>query len=307
MGRISAIVPVGGLDNSLQSEEGYGVKQSDTRGRQERVVQTRPGVIRSLIRAVVPPFAGCVLLAASAVAAHAQSIVVRSTGPSATTHPKGQRLSRGVLLMLRAGDIVTILDQVGTRVLRGPGTFRLDGAVVRDNGVITRLSRSLGDPATFRSTSRAGAVRGPGNPGTMATPLPDTIWLADVDAGGSVCVPKGSRAYLWRSSTGSARSGSLGTTDDRVKLNVQWSAQSRGTAWPIGALPLVDGSAYRFTGEGPLSKVVEFRIVALDPAALPVDAAGLGAVLLEKGCTAQFDWLASSLEHLNATPPKAGG
>ncbi len=251
-----------------------------------------------LVRAAMLPAASCALLAGSTVIGHAQSIVVRSTGPSANSHPKGQRLQQGAIVTLRNGDIITILDKAGTRVLRGPGTFRLDGVVVRDNGVAARLSRSLGDPAALRSTLRAGAVRGLGNAGTASAALPETIWLADVDAGGNVCMPKGGRLFLWRHATVAGRSGSIGTTDDRVKLNVQWPAQSWGTAWPIGALPLADGAAYRFTDQGPVSKTVEFKIVALDPTVLPTDAAGLGAVLLDSGCTAQFDWLSSSLERL---------
>jgi hypothetical protein len=260
-----------------------------------------------MVRAALLPAASCALLAVSAACAQAQSIVVRSTGPSATSHPKGQRLAHGAVVTLRDGDVVTILDKVGTRVLRGPGTFRLDGVIVRDNGMAARLSRSLGDPAALRSTLRAGAVRGLGNGGTATEPLPETIWLADVDAGGNVCVPKGSRAYLWRHTNGSGRSGSLVTADDRVKLNVQWPEQSWGTAWPIGAMPLADGNTYRFNGEEPISKAVEFRIVVLDSATLPVDAAGLGALLLDKGCAAQFDWLVSSLERLAAPRPNTGG
>lgn len=262
--------------------------------------------MKRLCRVFAPPLAICALLAAGASAAQAQSIVVRSTGPSATSHPKGQRLPRGAVINLRTGDIVTILDKVGTRVLRGPGTFKLDAAVVRDNGVVARLARSLGDPASVGSTRRTGAVRGlgPATGHASAAPMPDTIWLADVDAGGPFCVPQGSRAYLLRSSTGTARSGSLGTADNRVKVNVQWLAQAASTAWPVGALPLADGSTYRFTGEGPLSGQADFRIVSLDPAAIPGDAAGLGALLLDKGCTVQFDWLASSLARVSETPTR---
>lgn len=292
------------LDNIAQSAERYGVEQSSARGQPAADARTRlrPTMlpfmlpIMGMFRAALLPAASCALFAGSAVIAHAQSIVVRSTGPSAISHPKGQRLPRGAVVSLRNGDVITILDKVGTRVLRGPGTFRLDGVVVRDNGVAARLSRSLGDPASLRSTLRAGAVRGVGNTGTFSAALPETIWLADVDAGGNVCVPKFGRLFLWRRATAAGRSGSLATIDDRVKLNVQWPAQGWGTAWPIGAMPLVDGAAYRFTDQGPVSKTVEFKIVTLDPTALPTDAAGLGAVLLDKGCTVQFDWLASSLE-----------
>ena len=293
----------------------------NTRSRPARTVQARYGAMKArgdamkrLYRVFAPALAVCALLAAGAGAAQAQSIVVRSTGPSATSHPKGQRLPRSAVITLRAGDIVTILDKVGTRVLRGPGTFRLDAAVVRDNGVVARLARSLGDPASVGSTRRTGAVRGlgPTTGNASAAPMPDTIWadtiwLADVDAGGPFCVPKGSRAYLWRSSTGTGRSGSLGTADNRLKVNVQWPAQAAGTAWPVGALPLADGSTYRFIGEGPASRQADFRIVSLDPAVLPGDAAGLGALLLDKGCTVQFDWLASSLARVAGTPPNPGG
>jgi hypothetical protein len=184
--------------------------------------------------------------------------------------------------------------------------------VVRDNGVAARLSRSLGNPAALRATLRAGAVRGMGraggaNPPVPATIWPDTIWLADVVAGGNVCVPKGSNAFLWRSDTAAARSGSLATSDDRLKVNVQWPAQASGAVWPADALPLADGASYRFTDDGPVSRSVAFRIVAIDPAKLPADAAGIGTLLLDKGCIAQFDWLASSLERLGEAPPKAGG
>lgn len=237
--------------------------------------------------------------------AQAQSIVVRSTGPSAPGHPKGQRLSQGATVTLRAGDIVTILDQVGTRVLRGPGSFRVDGTVVRDNGLAVRLSRSLGDPAALRATLRAGAVRGVGS--TAATTAPDTIWLADVDAGGNVCVPKGSAVYLWRDSAAGTRGGTLGSVDGGAKVSVQWSSQISGVVWPMRALPLDDGMTFRFRADTASAKSIEFRIVTLDPATIPANAAGLGVLLFDKGCTAQFDRLASRLQRADAPASKAGG
>lgn len=260
--------------------------------------------MRRLVRLMWSSAAAGALLVVSNAGAHAQSIVVRSTGPSAPSHPKGQRLPQGATVTLRAGDVVTILDKVGTRVLRGPGTFRLDAAVVRDNGLAVRLSRSLGDPAALRTTLRAGAVRGMG--GSAAAASPDTIWLADVDAGGNVCVPKGSAAYLWRGNATGTRGGSLGTPNGGVKVSVQWPAQTSSVVWPGRALPLADGSIYRFIADGPSTKVVEFKIVTIDPAIIPADAAGLGMLLLDRGCTTQFDRLASSLQRGGAPGSKGG-
>ncbi|MBA4353594.1 MAG: hypothetical protein C0409_02770, partial [Novosphingobium sp.] len=128
------------------------------------------------------------------VQALAQAVVVRSTGPTAVNYPKGKRLPANATVTLKAGDVVTVLDKAGTRILRGAGTFTLTGSVNRDRGAAALLARSLSNPASVR----AGAVRGAAEP-TGQTVLPVSIWLADTEQGGTVCVPRGSDLYLWRS------------------------------------------------------------------------------------------------------------
>ena len=96
--------------------------------------------------------------AAISSSAFAQAVVVRSTGPSAASYPKGKRLPANAQVVLKAGDVVTVLDKAGTRVLRGVGTFTLDNAVNRDRSAAALLARSLSNPASVR----AGAVRGAG-------------------------------------------------------------------------------------------------------------------------------------------------
>ena len=90
------------------------------------------------------------------VQAVAQAVVVRSTGPTAVNYPRGKRLAANATVTLKAGDVVTVLDKAGTRVLRGAGSFTLTGAVNRDRGTAALLARSLSNPASVR----AGAVRG---------------------------------------------------------------------------------------------------------------------------------------------------
>ena len=70
-----------------------------------------------------------------------------------------------------------------------------------------------------------------------------------------------------------------------------------GTAAPF--MVVQDGHSYRVSEEGDPNKGVDLEIVMLDPEMVPADAASLGTLLLDNGCKAQFDWLASSLEQLD--------
>ncbi|HKR25594.1 MAG TPA: hypothetical protein VJS15_10065, partial [Allosphingosinicella sp.] len=63
------------------------------------------------------------MLAIAGTAA-ARVIVVASTGPAARAYPMGKSLPDDVAIRLRQRESVTILGRAGTRVFRGPGTFR---------------------------------------------------------------------------------------------------------------------------------------------------------------------------------------
>ena len=53
----------------------------------------------------------------------AETIVVKSVGPSARAYPPGKSIADNSKVALKAGDSLTILDGRGTRVLKGPGSF----------------------------------------------------------------------------------------------------------------------------------------------------------------------------------------
>ncbi|OYX93873.1 MAG: hypothetical protein B7Y74_08575, partial [Novosphingobium sp. 35-62-5] len=72
--------------------------------------------------------AGALMAAAVSSETMAQAVVVRSTGPTAVNYPKGKRLPANASVVLKAGDVVTVLDKAGTRVLKGAGTFVMDSA-----------------------------------------------------------------------------------------------------------------------------------------------------------------------------------
>lgn len=228
----------------------------------------------------------------------AQAIVVRSTGPSAVEYPKGRRLPANATVVLKGGDVVTVLDKAGTRVLRGAGSFRLDNAINRDRNAAALLARSLSNPASVR----AGAVRGPADAAGDQV-LPVSIWLADTTQGGNVCVPRGSDLYLWRGD-GKARSFTwLTESAGGEMVRMQWPPRTVGIAWPKTMLAPQEGRTYRIYDETAPDKAAEFRMVMLEPEVVPADAAALGTLLLDNGCRAQFDWLAQTLAEEESDPP----
>ena len=245
--------------------------------------------------------AALVIATALAGSACAQAVVVRATGPSAAKFPKGMKLAVGASLSLQAGDVVTVLDRVGTRVIKGRGSFAIDSQVLRDRGMVNVLSRTLSNPRTIR----AGAVRGgiPAGPATSPTMAPKSVWLADIDKGGKVCVPQGSGLYLWRGTNGAQRLSWLSEAEGGAMVRLQFPPQTSGISWPSGSLPLVAGRSYRINGDSVGEPAVEFEVVSLAPDAIPDNAADLGSLLLANGCAVQFDMLADSL----ADSGEAGG
>ena len=80
------------------------------------------------------------------------NFVVSSSGPSSAQYHVGQKVSDTARICLREGDIVTVLGNGGTRVLRGPGCFML-ASMTRTRRFAAMIS---GNP----SRARTGAVRG---------------------------------------------------------------------------------------------------------------------------------------------------
>lgn len=227
----------------------------------------------------------------------AQAVVVRSTGPTAVQFPVGKRLPLGAPVVLKAGDIVTVLDRSGTRILRGAGSYTIDATPRRDPATVALLARSLAAPVSVR----AGAVRGDPS-GAGDEPIPVSVWIADIDSagagGGRVCLPRGSDLYLWRSKSDPRRFVWLGEAEGGGTVRVALPARTAGVAWPRTMLALESGHRYRIADADDPAKGTEFELVLLDPERVPADAAGLGTLLLDNGCRSQFDWLTSTLERL---------
>lgn len=226
--------------------------------------------------------------------AQAQSVVVRSTGPSAATYPQGKKLPANAKVTLKPGDKLTVLDKAGTRVIAGPGSFTLDGSVSRDAGATPRVAGVL---ASTGARTRTGAVRGaPGPAKTAGTPnAPDNVWYIDVSRGGAYCVANPASLVLWRPSHSEEATAKLSSAGGKP-VDIAWKKGSPLKLWPVSALPVVDGGRYTFSD--PVGPSVTITLHLL-PAA-PADDLSAAAMLADKGCTTQLDVFA------NAAAPATG-
>src|SRR3546814_13107512 len=103
-------------------------------------------------------------------AAAAQSMVVRSTGPSAAKYPTGARLKSSDKLTLVAGDRIVLMQSGKTRTLSGPGTFGATGPVQASQSLGGHVPRMPAQGPNFRA--RGGFSRGPDAPTPAELPPP---------------------------------------------------------------------------------------------------------------------------------------
>jgi hypothetical protein len=219
------------------------------------------------------------LLAAAAIPAAANVLVVRSTGPSAAAYPPGRSLPDNARLTLRAGDAVIVLGAGGTRTFRGPGTFSPSAAA------------QAGGPGVGGDGRRAriGAVRSAG-----IVPHSPTIWHVDVTQSGTFCLASPGRVMLWRpdSSTPSTLtiSGPAGPA-----RTVRWPTGQATIAWPT-TLPITNGATFNIAQSGvAVPTQVTFRTLAHEPA----DMQSVAEALIANGCQGQLDVLVETQPDLS--------
>src|SRR3546814_20536057 len=116
-----------------------------------------------------------VIAVAVAGSAAAQSMVVRSTGPSASKYPTGAKLKASDKLTLAAGDRIVLMQAGKTRTLSGPGTFSASRRVQGSQPMRSTVPRPLAHGPTMRP--RGAFPRGPDVPHPAHTPRPNLLTL----------------------------------------------------------------------------------------------------------------------------------
>lgn len=229
-------------------------------------------------------FSTLTLLLVGSTATLAETLVVRSSGPSSRSFPPGKLLPDTGRIVLKANDQLVILDDKGTRTLKGPGSFvpARPTKVAEKSGTATRLAALAGQKDERRA--RIGAVRG--TPPAESSNGPVNLWFADTSRGGAVCVADPGAVTLWRPDANAPALATLATDADR-SWALSWAAGQATMAWPADA-PVSNDARYRISFDGS-DKAVEFRFAALDP--MPDGVASMARALIANDCQPQLDLL----------------
>jgi hypothetical protein len=238
------------------------------------------------------------LAVAPADGANAEPIVIKYEGPASQTYKPGKKLPSTSKINLKAGEILTVLDERGTRILRGPGTFNASSSASAASVSNTSLA-SLVRTSTVRR-ARTGAVRGDAKPAQAA--LSPNLWYLDYGKGGKYCVADFQNLRLWRPDASDTKM--LTTTDKATgkTASVRLGKGSTTARWPNEIAP-VDGGSYVLSVPGKAeNSMLEFvKINVTGDERIDV----MAAKLIEQGCLVQSELLAATFAQ-NETVRSAG-
>ncbi|MBC2778035.1 hypothetical protein [Parasphingopyxis marina] len=208
-------------------------------------------------------------------AAMADVLVTRSSGAAARQYPRGTRLDDNQVIVLGAGDSITILTSRGTRQYSRPGRYPLSGP---------RLAASNGVGFT-NAIARTGVSR-TGEP--VSTPA---TWQIEIGMSGPFCIAQGQPVSFWRYDTEGAASYTVTRLVDSSSATVAFSAGENQSAWPSSFVP--HNGTYRVEGPGGYNAQ---EIVITSLAVDLTDPVAVGAALLENGCDEQLSAFATENE-----------
>lgn len=208
-------------------------------------------------------------------------VVVSSSGPSAGEFPVGRQIGDTERITLSAGDAITVLDNGGTRVLRGAGTFMLGS----QSG--SSRNRAFSSLTTQRAATRArtGAVRSAGST-EVSNP---NLWYVDVAKAGTICLPAANGVRLWRSDTQAQSTYSVSAAG--LSSSITFPAGEMLATWDADNPPIA-GTTYTI-GHGAGTNAVAVEFVFLNDA--PDAPEALAATLIANGCMAQVEQMSAAL------------
>jgi len=224
--------------------------------------------------------AGAAIALATANAALAGTLVVRSTGPSAASYPVGKTLAADAKLALKPGDMITVLDAAGTRVLKGPGQVAVAGSGAATGSGFTALLANAG-----ARQSRTGATRSAIGGGPARSP---NVWYVDASRGGLQCIADAGTMAIWRPDNAAEGSATVTRDGDGKSAVVDFRAGQSVRAWPVEEMPAAEGARFKIALAGAAAPVT-LKVTMVSPSSAELD--GVASALLAKGCSNQMDVL----------------
>jgi hypothetical protein len=234
--------------------------------------------IMSWINKTLPPLCTALSLCIAGLAA-AETIVVKSSGPSAKSFPPGKSIPDNSKVTLAKLDIVTILDGRGTRVLKGPGIFSTTASTATGSSIGSLLRN------TGTRQMRTGAVR---TMGAASISKPPNVWLIDTSKSGTVCVSGSEAISLWTPSNEKPSNLKLTRVADGKSATVTLRPMQSIKAWPAADLPITNDGTFKATVDGQANPVT-LKFVTLGPNPQGLEATA--SALIKAGCNGQLDLL----------------
>jgi hypothetical protein len=226
---------------------------------------------------------GIAAAAALLMAGHAaaQTLVVRSSGPSMAAYPAGKSLANNAKLSLKAGDSVTVLDAQGTHVFKGPGVYSASGSTA--SSFVASVLNNSG-----KRQVRTGAVRG-----GMKMDRPANVWMVDASKSGTVCYAGTQKVALWLPRRANSGTMSLTRVSDGKSVPLTLMDGQAILRWPVETFPIADGDSFRLEGGG-LTEPTTLRFASVGAdAQLPQK---MVSAMIRVGCTDQLDVLIATTE-----------
>lgn len=210
-------------------------------------------------------------------------LVVASSGPSAAQFPTGKKLEDDAWVTLESGDQITVLDQRGTRVLRGPGRFsvskpgRVTGLLMRAAFMRTKASQRVAAAAV--RNSRDGEILSP------------NLWYVDLRKDGPHCIVEMGDVRLWRPEAGKAETYAINRGSAQL-VTARFDETSVLTVWDEIAAPTQSGIDFTILD----SRDEKVRNVSFETISQTGrDYEKLAEALIDKGCLAQLGLLSATL------------
>lgn len=224
-------------------------------------------------------FAASLLLAGAA--ASAQTLVLRSTGPSAGAYPAGKKLANNARMTLKQGDSVTVLDAEGTHVFKGPGSYAAGGNTA--SSFVASVLNNAG-----KRQMRTGAVRG-----GKKMDRPANVWMVNASKSGTVCYAGTQKVALWLPRRANAGTMSLTRLSDGKAMPMALTDGQAILRWPVESFPIADGDTFRLEGGG-LTEPATLRFASVgSETQLPES---IVSAMIRVGCTDQLDVLIATTE-----------
>lgn len=244
-------------------------------------------------------FVGFVLVAAIPFTVlNAEPIVIKYDGPNSQNYKPGKKLPPTAKISLKAGEVLTVLDERGTRTLRGPGTYSASSAVSAGSVSNTNLASLIKTSSVRRA--RTGAVRG--EPPPLQAQMSPNLWYVDTKKGARFCVPDFQNLQLWRSDSLETQPAITIANSAGSNATVKFGKGRSTVRWPSTVTP-VDGGKYTISASGDAGKI-SIEMVKIEVAAEErLDT--LASKLLDRGCQAQSELLAATFAQ--AEPSPVGG